>query len=113
MHLSAELIIRIGNSCLSKNKQLPVYFLFENKKIEKNKFIEKIDEIKNEYKDKNFLLFYDCIHTESIYNIKETIQNNNLQISQIPYSPTDYQNFNENEDLLIYSKIKIYKKIYL
>lgn len=47
LHLKAELIVRIGNSCLTKNKQLPVYFLFENKQI------SNIDKVKEDLKNLN------------------------------------------------------------
>jgi hypothetical protein len=29
LHLNAQLIIRVGNSCITKTQNLPVFFLFE------------------------------------------------------------------------------------
>lgn len=43
MHLKSELIIRIGNSCLSKNKQLPVFYLFEIFPIEEEIILDNIN----------------------------------------------------------------------
>jgi diphthamide biosynthesis protein 2 len=31
LHLQAHIIIRVGNTCLTRNKQLPVFYLHENK----------------------------------------------------------------------------------
>lgn len=33
LHLKAELIIRIGNSCLTKTQNIPVFFLFEEEEF--------------------------------------------------------------------------------
>lgn len=47
LHLKAELIIRIGNSCLTKTQTVPVFFLFEESEFEnkyENQLIEKFVE---------------------------------------------------------------------
>ena len=33
LHLNAELIIRVGNSCITKTQNLPVFFLFEEEEF--------------------------------------------------------------------------------
>ncbi len=42
LHLKADLIIRIGESCLSRNKQLPVFYLYENIIIDEENILDKI-----------------------------------------------------------------------
>jgi diphthamide biosynthesis enzyme Dph1/Dph2-like protein len=45
MHLKTDLIIRIGESCLTKNKELPVYFLNENIEVNKNSILNEINKL--------------------------------------------------------------------
>jgi diphthamide biosynthesis enzyme Dph1/Dph2-like protein len=42
LHLKSDLIIRIGESCLSKNKQLPVFYLYETLHFDEESVLNKI-----------------------------------------------------------------------
>jgi diphthamide biosynthesis enzyme Dph1/Dph2-like protein len=53
MHLKCDLIIRIGDSCLTKNKQLPVYFLTETVEIDKPGIVANIENLNT---DKNIIV---------------------------------------------------------
>lgn len=54
LHLKAELIIRVGNSCLTKTQNLPVFFLFEEEEFE-NKFEKDLIEKFIEYTNENII----------------------------------------------------------
>jgi diphthamide biosynthesis protein 2 len=117
LHLNAHIIIRIGESCLTRNKQLPVYFLYENLEIGNNNSreinLKKIlQQIENELScdnsnDGNSLLFYHHKYTNIIEKIKSDFsKSQNLKISTIPFQPDMYlTDFNQAEDLLNYSRI--------
>jgi diphthamide biosynthesis protein 2 len=121
LHLNAHIIIRIGESCLTRNKQLPVYFLYENLEIGNNnsreinlkKILTQIEENQSSnHNDNNqgnnlSLLFYHHKYTNIIEKIKSDFSNfQNLKISTIPFQPDMYTSeFNQAEDLLNYSRI--------
>jgi len=48
MHLKAELIIRIGTSCLTQTKTLPVYFFYETVNVINEEILKQIEQIYNE-----------------------------------------------------------------
>ena len=69
LHLNAHLIIRVGNSCLTKTQNLPVFFLFEIEEFsgkfnEENleEFRKSTEELLKENKRllvKKFFIFFD------------------------------------------------------
>jgi diphthamide biosynthesis enzyme Dph1/Dph2-like protein len=115
LHLKAELIIRIGNPCLTPNKDLKVYFLCENIDITDDVFI--INSLKqiinskeinnnNDY-DKIYYVFYDTKYSRSFNKIKndEFIkENKNIKISSLPFAPIETQNNKSDSKLNLYSK---------
>lgn len=69
MHLKSELIIRIGNSCLTRTENIPVFFFFEE------------DEFEAKY-DSDCLDNFDEYTTNNIFNMESrifVINNNNLK----------------------------------
>ncbi len=57
LHLTPDLIIRVGESCMTNPKNLPVYYLFENSSLP-DKVLERLVILINEIKDKKVFLYY-------------------------------------------------------
>ena len=111
LHLKGDLIIRVGNSCLTKNKQLPVYFLIENQNLIEDEIIKSLNDSKIEYGDKNILVFYN----QKFYKAFEKLIKNknsldkNISISQILYKPDQeiLEKSADNKNFEIYNRIFI------
>ena len=66
MHLNTDIIIRIGNSCFTQNKKMPIYYLIDNIQFKeeqinqfKKEFFEKIEnKLKSENNLENIIFFY-------------------------------------------------------
>ena len=66
MHVNTDLIIRIGSSCFTQNKKMPIYYLIDNidfkeEKINqfKSEFFDKIEnKLKSEKNLQNIIFFY-------------------------------------------------------
>jgi diphthamide biosynthesis enzyme Dph1/Dph2-like protein len=108
---------------LTRNKQLPVYFLYENlffSQEKENNLKQILQEIVTPLSTEDSInnicysfLFYHHKYTDIIERIKSDFSlENKLKISLIPYQPDMYVNeLNQQEDLLNYSRI--FKKINL
>ena len=100
LHLKGDLIIRVGNSCLTKNKQLPVYFLIENENLIEDEIIKSLNDFqfKKEDAENNIFVFYN----QKFYKAFEKLLHNdnliakNIFISQILYKPD--QEIHEKSD---------------
>ena len=65
MHLNTDIILRIGNSCFTQNKKMPIYYLIDNINFSeeqinqfKTEFFEKLEnKLKNEKKFRKFNFF--------------------------------------------------------
>jgi diphthamide biosynthesis enzyme Dph1/Dph2-like protein len=125
--LKADIIVRIGNSCLTRNKQLPVYFLTSSTKEMRPEIISDVitklsEETEKEKKEEkegnglstnqiNLFVFYDFKLLKSFSSFS-SINNNdnnftisNLRISDIAYNPDKYAELNSDKDFLLYSRI--------
>ena len=66
MHLNTDIILRIGNSCFTQNKKMPIYYLIDNLNFTeeqisqfKKEFFEKIEnKLANEKNLENIIFFY-------------------------------------------------------
>ena len=82
MHVNTDLIIRIGSSCFTQNKKMPIYYLIDNfdfkeEKITqfKSEFFDKIDnKLKSEKNLQNIIFFYnEKFQKNLIYKIKDEL----------------------------------------
>ena len=82
MHLNTDIIIRIGTSCFTQNKKMPIYYLIENinlteEKINqfKSEFLHKIEnKLKSEKNLQNIIFFYnEKFQKNLIYKIKDEL----------------------------------------
>ena len=82
MHLKSDIIIRVGNSCFTQNKNMPIYYLINNLEFldeqvtqfqdELNKTIE--DYLKTNDKTENFIIFYKENYQKNLINkIKDSV----------------------------------------
>ena len=80
MHVNTDLIIRIGSSCFTQNKKMPIYYLIDNidfkeEKITqfKSEFFDKIEnKLKSEKNLQNIIFFYnEKFQKNLIYKIKD------------------------------------------
>ena len=79
MHLNTDIILRIGNSCFTQNKKMPIYYLIDNINFSeeqinqfKTEFFEKLEnKLKNEKNLENLIFFYnEKFQKNLIYKIK-------------------------------------------
>ena len=82
MHVNTDLIIRIGSSCFTQNKKMPIYYLIDNidfkeEKINqfKSEFFDKIEnKLKSEKNLQNIIFFYnEKFQKNLIYKIKDEL----------------------------------------
>ena len=82
MHVNTDLIIRIGSSCFTQNKKMPIYYLIDNidfqeEKINqfKSEFFDKIEnKLKSEKNLENIIFFYnEKFQKNLIYKIKDEL----------------------------------------
>lgn len=97
-HLPVDLIIRVGDTCMTKTKNIPVFFLVEqNRSTDVSKFLNELDKF-----DANVFIFYDFCYIDSFNSIENTSEK--LKIGKCPYNPSIYQDYyNPTTDLVVYS----------
>jgi len=111
LHLKGDIIIRVGNSCLTKNKQLPVYFLFEQENLQEKEVIKSLDVIKNnsEFSNKNYFVFYN----QKYYKTFEKLNSNEPQLSKnIFFSLISYKPGENTDNSCSENSFTIYNRIF-
>ena len=88
LHLNCDIIIRVGNSCFTNNKKIPIYYLFENFEFSEDEInllkinLEKIINDERLNKNNKMILFYDSSYLKNcILKIKEGKNNINDKIN--------------------------------
>ncbi len=113
--LNSNIIIRIGTSCFTRNKNLPIYYLIENNiynKEESDLFYNNLNELIqlniNENKDNNnnIIILYNEKIQKNLINIyrdklNDLYNKNNLYISEININDIEYK---INKDNLLYGR---------
>ena len=111
LHLDCDIIIRVGNSCFTNNKKIPIYYLFENFEFSENEInllknnLEKI--INDEKLDENnqMILFYNPSYLKNcILKIKEEKNNINHKINYSEILNVKNKE-KEYENLILYGRI--------
>ena len=118
MHLKSDIIIRVGHSCFTQNKQMPIYYLIENKSFSNEQITQFKSELfnllQNENKNcDNVILFYNEKYQKNLIN---KIQNdlkekyNNISFAEINIEDYDKEThkkiFYKNINLLYGREIK-------
>jgi len=82
MHLKSDIILRVGNSCFTQNKNMPIYYLLNNLEFSeeqitqfKNELLNTIDnQLKADDKTENLIIFYKEDYQKNLINkIKDNI----------------------------------------
>ena len=111
LHLDCDIIIRVGNSCLTNNKKIPIYYLFENFEFSENEInilknnLQKIINDEKLNKNNQMILFYDSSYLKNcILKIKEEKNNinDNINFSEILNVKNKEK---ESENLILYGRI--------
>ena len=83
MHLKSDIIIRVGNSCFTQNKKMPIYYLLNNNEFSDDKIFKFKTElfntldnsIKEDAKTENLIVFYKEDYQKNLINkIKDNIE---------------------------------------
>lgn len=91
---------------MTRNKQLPVYFLYETCEIDETKVIFNINNLIEINKQmNNLIVFYNHKYSSAFTRIRSKLLNDKIKTSSIPFNPDMYNDYNQNEDFLIYSRI--------
>ena len=125
MHVNTDLIIRIGSSCFTQNKKMPIYYLIDNidfkeEKINqfKSEFFDKIEnKLKSEKNLENIIFFFnEKFQKNLIYKIKDEYEKNIYfaEINIADYNKETKEKIKYDEGEILYGrqiKPKITKKI--
>ena len=123
MHVKSDIIIRVGSSCFTQNKKMPIYYLINNSEFSeeiisqfKNELYNTIDnQIKTDNKTENLIIFYKenyqknliyKIKNELISEINEKYKKNVIfaNINIIDYDKETKNKIIYNENPLIYGR---------
>ena len=123
MHVKSDIIIRVGSSCFTQNKKMPIYYLINNSEFSeeitsqfKNELYNTIDaQIKIDNKTENLIIFYKenyqknliyKIKNELISEIKEKYKKNVIfaNINIIDYDKETKSKIIYNDNPLIYGR---------
>ena len=123
MHVKSDIIIRVGSSCFTQNKKMPIYYLINNSEFSeeiisqfKNELYNTIDnQIKTDNKTENLIIFYKenyqknliyKIKNELISEINEKYKKNVIfaNINAIDYDKETKNKLIYNENPLIYGR---------
>ena len=82
MHLKSDIIIRVGNTCFTQNKNMPIYYLINNLEFSDEQVTQFQDELyktiedylKTNDKTENFIIFYKENYQKNLINkIKDSV----------------------------------------
>ena len=123
MHVKSDIIIRVGSSCFTQNKKMPIYYLINNSEFSeeiisqfKNELYNTIDnQIRTDNKTENLIIFYKenyqknliyKIKNELISEINEKYKKNVIfaNINIIDYDKETKNKIIYNENPLIYGR---------
>ena len=111
LHLNCDIIIRVGNSCFTNNKKIPIYYLFENFEFSEDEInllkinLEKIINDERLNKNNKMILFYDSSYLKNcILKIKEGKNNINDKINYSEILNVKNKE-KESENLILYGRI--------
>ena len=119
MHLKADIIIRVGGSCFTQNKTMPIYYLLDNEEFSEEQILEFKNELfntignqlKEDNKTENLVIFYKENYQKNLINkLKNSISEEILEkfkkstlfayINEIDYDK-------ETKNKILYNKIPL------
>jgi diphthamide biosynthesis enzyme Dph1/Dph2-like protein len=100
-HLKADLILRVGQSCLTQTLNLPVYFINIQKKGEVDLFLGSLNSIREKFPKNDLIIIYEDEFEDFLSQIKV---DERLFISAIPVHQDLFKNHSIN--MKLYSKLK-------